>query len=278
MPFTEAVERRRLARRVWACLRQTSPGLSDDQVFEEFCTRYPELAACQRTSLGVEEVVLGLPPAEHRSRPRLLGLTPDYADLPTAVFHLGFIGIEETEEHLERLRREGPVQTESAMLAEITGPKITRPKIARSKIGRTNAIVRPVDRVARRVAPVEDRPAVRLPCPSCGTPCHTPERLTDHLSNKRRCAADVVRAGLLSPVDVGGLAYQLLRTSVHVVWVPGGWAVVAVGRRVREAPEPLSTRTVGRRKRKKDAAELALRLAGVTSEDVIAIPNEEAAP
>lgn len=58
------------------------------------------------------------------------------------IFHIGFVGVIETDEHLERLRS----------LSE----EIKRLDEARSKISQTNLVIQPIDRVAARVAPMED--------------------------------------------------------------------------------------------------------------------------
>lgn len=64
---------------------------------------------------------------------------PDATSVTSAVLHIFFLYLEETEDMLERLRRE-PVGTES--------------QTARSKLAKTNQKnVRPIDKTAFRVAP-----------------------------------------------------------------------------------------------------------------------------
>lgn len=73
------------------------------------------------------------------------GQSPAPIEHTTAVLHVGFIFIIETEEMLSRLRAN-----------EETG-KAIHAQFARSKLASTNEIVRPIDRVASRVSPPELR-------------------------------------------------------------------------------------------------------------------------
>lgn len=59
-------------------------------------------------------------------------------EMTTAILHVFFISVEETEEHLARLRGEIP---------QTTGT------VAVSKIGKTTKIIHPIDRTANNVAP-----------------------------------------------------------------------------------------------------------------------------
>jgi len=61
-------------------------------------------------------------------------------EILTGELNVGFVGVEETEAQVDRLRN--PAE---AILASRT---------ARSKIGKTTKVIRPVDAVAERVAPV----------------------------------------------------------------------------------------------------------------------------
>jgi hypothetical protein len=64
----------------------------------------------------------------------------------TTTLHVGFVTVVETEAQLAALRREPPPY------------KPREPEVARSKLGRTNYEVRPINRVASRVAPPPHHP------------------------------------------------------------------------------------------------------------------------
>lgn len=74
----------------------------------------------------------------------------DEAGPVIATFHLGFVGVPETADHLERIRRPEPV---AAVPGGTAGERAGSGNVARSKIAKSNHPIRPVDRVARRVAP-----------------------------------------------------------------------------------------------------------------------------
>jgi hypothetical protein len=61
----------------------------------------------------------------------------------SCTLHIGFMFIEETQEHLD-------------ILAQKVDPPIPN-SVARSKIGTTSRVIRPIDRVADRVAPDTER-------------------------------------------------------------------------------------------------------------------------
>ncbi len=63
----------------------------------------------------------------------------ELADHVVGVFHMGFVGVIETPEHLARLRNEH---------------LLARARVARSKLGATHMKIAPINRVAARVAPL----------------------------------------------------------------------------------------------------------------------------
>jgi hypothetical protein len=89
----------------------------------------------------IREAISGKSEKRKYESATIAGLTLDFSNLVTAVFHLGFLSIIETEEQLARL--------------DIDPKPKPKAKVARSKIGKTNRRINPIDGTAARVAPTE---------------------------------------------------------------------------------------------------------------------------
>lgn len=155
MTEAEIIRTIRLSRRLAACFSWTEPKeLTYTEVAERYRAAYPALAAVYENHWGfchqagvpterIENLVYQAINGKDRepAGANLRGLTFDFSKLISAVLHVGFLTVEETEEQLGRLGPPGPTYDDGD------------PPVARSRIVRTNEVIRPIDRVAARVAP-----------------------------------------------------------------------------------------------------------------------------
>jgi hypothetical protein len=100
----------------------------------------PLIRDCRRPGAGGDKLEL-VKEVNYENFLRRGGSAGDPEDGVAGVFHLGFAFVEETEEHLRRLRSGPDRRWES--------------ETARSKIGDTNLVVRPIDQTAGMVAKTE---------------------------------------------------------------------------------------------------------------------------
>ena len=151
MTEDEVIRAVRLARRVCTCF---GGGYVDGRrrAADQVRTAWPELAAVYEDELGfcrragvsndrVAAVMYRAVAGKERdpAPPNLSGLTYDFSKLVSAVLHMGFLSLEETEEMLARLDPPDPAEDDAP--------------VARSRIVKSNNPIRPIDRVAVRVAP-----------------------------------------------------------------------------------------------------------------------------